>query len=48
MGRSIAAADLDVIADYELTPTITDEQPPDLSATHTDLPTNATEAHLEE
>ncbi len=48
MGRSIAAADLDVIADYELTPIITDEQPPDLSATHTDLPTNATEAHLEE
>ncbi len=48
MGRSIAAADLDVIADYELTPTITDEQPPDLSAAHNDLPTNATEAHLEE
>ena len=48
MGRSIAAADLDVTADYELTPTITDEQPPDLSAAHNDLPTNATEAHLEE
>ncbi len=48
MGRSIAAADLDVTADYELTPIITDEQPPDLSATHTDSPTNATEAHLEE
>jgi hypothetical protein len=39
---------LDVIADYELTPTITDEQPHDLPVSHTDSATNATKAHLEE
>jgi len=48
LGRSITAADLDVIADYELTPTITDEQPHDLHVSHTDSATNATKAHLEE
>ena len=48
MGRSIAAADLDVIANIELTSTITDEQLPDLSAAHTDSLTNVTEAHLKE